>query len=286
MAPRRLGKTGLRVTPIAFGAFKIGRNEGHKYPRDYSLPDGPAVERLLNGVLDLGIGCIDTAPAYGLSEERIGRFIAHRRAEFVLSTKAGETFEQGCSTHDFSAAALRASVHRSLERLRTDVIDVLYLHAPADDAAVLRETDAAATLLALRDEGLVRAVGLSGKTVSAARSALDWADVLMVEYHRDDRSHEPLLAEADARDVGIVVKKGLASGRLPAADAIRFVLSCPHVAGMVVGGLNLEHFRENVDAAAAVPWTAPDRGLDAGARGDARARRGLDPRSGLTVDAP
>ena len=75
MQLRPLGSTGLFVTPLGFGAFKIGRNEQVKYPQPYDLPDDATVERLLNGVLDAGIHLIDTAPAYGLSEERIGKFL-------------------------------------------------------------------------------------------------------------------------------------------------------------------------------------------------------------------
>src|SRR5690348_3747969 len=97
MVRRTLGKTGLSVSPIAFGAFKIGRNEKIKYAQGYPLPTEEETARLLNGLLDLGINLIDTAPAYGLSEERIGRHISRRRGEFILSTKFGETFENGKS---------------------------------------------------------------------------------------------------------------------------------------------------------------------------------------------
>jgi len=89
MVPQPLGKTGILVTPIGYGAFKIGRNEGIKYPQGYALPSEAEVGRLLNGVLDLGVNLIDTAPAYGLSEHRIGQAIGHRRREYVLSTKVG-----------------------------------------------------------------------------------------------------------------------------------------------------------------------------------------------------
>src|SRR5437762_11531834 len=104
MKPRPLGRSGIAVTPIGFGAFKIGRNEKTKYAASYALPDEAAVERLLCGLLDMGVAYIDTAPAYGLSEERIGRAISHRRREFTLSSKVGESFQRGESQYDFSAA--------------------------------------------------------------------------------------------------------------------------------------------------------------------------------------
>ena len=86
MVYRSLGNTGLSVSPIGFGAFKIGRNVRTKYEQNYDLPSDKEVERLLNGLLDLGINYIDTAPAYGTSELRIGKAITHRRDDYVLST--------------------------------------------------------------------------------------------------------------------------------------------------------------------------------------------------------
>ncbi len=247
---RTLGKTGLNVSVIGFGAFKIGRNQGIKYPQAYELPDEQSVARLLNAVLDLGINYIDTAPAYGVSEERIGRAVAHRRNEFVLSTKVGETFQDGRSEYDFSRQAVERSVQRSLQRLRTDVLDVVFIHSNGEDLKILNQTDVVETLLRLKEKGDVRAVGLSGKTVEGAKAALNWADVLMVEYHLEDRSHESVIEEAAACGVGIVVKKGLASGHLPAEQAVRFVLSNPNVASLVVGSLNLDHLKQNLTAAA------------------------------------
>lgn len=242
---RRLGRSGLHVTRLGFGAFKIGRNVGIKYPEGYELPDERAAERLLNGVLDLGVNYIDTAPAYGLSEERIGRALAHRRAEFVLSTKVGEVFEDGRSTYDFSAGAVRSSVERSLRRLRSDVLDIVYIHAHADDVAIMTATDAPGALSELKSSGLIRAVGLSAKTPAGAVAALKWADVLMLEYHPAAREMEPVISAAASAGVGIVIKKALAGGRLPPETALSFVLGNASVDGAVVGGLSLEHMREN-----------------------------------------
>jgi aryl-alcohol dehydrogenase-like predicted oxidoreductase len=253
----RLGSTGLVVSSIGFGAFKIGRNEKTKYPTAYDLPSDSDVDRLLGGLLDLGINYIDTAPAYGASEERIGRFLAPRRREFVLATKVGETFAGGVSHFDFSSEGIQASVERSLKRLRTDSVDVLLIHSDGRDLWIQNETEAVAVLQEFKRRGIARAIGLSGKTIEGARRALAWADVLMVEYHSQDSSHQSLIAESAARGIGIVVKKGLASGHLPAETSVRFVLSNPHVASLVVGGLNLEHFRQNVRVANGVSAGGP-----------------------------
>jgi len=236
----------LPMSPIGYGAFKIGRNTETKYDQVYALPDQATVEKLLNGVLDLGINYIDTAPAYGTSEERIGHAISHRRREFVLSTKVGEFFEGGTSRYDFSVDAVRLSVESSLRRLRTDVLDLVLIHAGRDDLRIVEQTDVVATLITLRDAGLVRGIGLSGYTAEGFRAALPWADAVMVEYHPDNESLAPVIDEAHKRGITVIVKKGLASGRLRASQAISFVLRNPGVTSIVVGSLNMDHLRENL----------------------------------------
>jgi aryl-alcohol dehydrogenase-like predicted oxidoreductase len=235
------------VSPIGFGAFKIGRNAGIRYPQGYELPGEDAAIRLVRGARALGITYFDTAPAYGVSEERLGRALGGD-AGALISTKAGETFEGGRSRYDFSAAAVRASVERSRERLRRRALDLVFIHSSGDDRAAL-ESDAVATLEAARREGTVRAIGFSAKTVEGAGAALAWADAIMVEFHLDERSQGPVIAEAAARDVGVVVKKGLASGRLDPADSIRFVLDTPGVGSLLIGSLSLDHLRADVAAA-------------------------------------
>lgn len=249
---RSIGQTGLQVPPLGFGTFKIGRNQGVKYPHPYDLPDAAAVSRLLNSVLDLGCTLIDTAPAYGLSESRIGQAIGHRRQDFVLSTKVGERFDEGRSTFDFSEAGVRASIERSLRELKTEVLDIVLIHSNGDDRKILEETDTVTVLQDLRSRGLIRAIGLSGKTIPGAVQALDWADLLMVEYHLQDTSHEQIIQQAAAANVAVFVKKGLSSGRLPPQESIEFVLSNQGATSLIVGGMNLEHFRENWNTALSI----------------------------------
>ena len=247
---KQLGNTGLMLSRLGFGAFKIGRNQGIKYPTGYALPTREEVEVLLNQLLDMGVTYIDTAPAYGISEQRIGETIAHRRDEFVLSTKVGERFEDGVSNYDYSKTAVRDSVQLSLKRLKTDRLDVVYVHSNGDDLNILQETDVVETLVGLRDQGVIRTIGMSGKTVEGARAALamGWTDAWMVEYNVDDTSHETLMNGAAAQGVGVVVKKGLAAGHLPAAKAIGFVMEQASVTSLVIGGLNAAHFKENIEA--------------------------------------
>ena len=249
MNSRPLGQTGFHVSPIGYGAFKIGRNQKVKYPQPYDLPDEQTVEKLLNSLLDRGITYIDTAPAYGLSEERIGKSISARRREYVLSTKVGEAFENGVSTYDFSATAVRHSIHRSLERLNTDVLDLVLIHSNGNDLEIQNETDAVATLCELKQQGLITAIGLSGKTVEGARQSLTWADVIMLEYNLNARSHEAVIALAAEAGIGVIVKKGLAAGHLPAGDAIRFVLGNRNISSLIVGGLSFDHLQSNLAVA-------------------------------------
>src|SRR4051794_6383134 len=160
--------TGLQIPPLGFGAFKIGRNEGVKYPTGYDLPSEDETARLLNGILDLGCTLIDTAPAYGISEERIGRHLVQRRNDFILSTKVGETFAERKSTYDFTDAGVRTSLERSRERLKSDVLDIVFIHSPGNDREVLEQTGVVSVLQDYRQRGVIRAIGLSGKTVEGA----------------------------------------------------------------------------------------------------------------------
>ena len=89
------------------------------------MPDESGVAKLLGRVLGLGSTYIDTAPAYGLSEERLGRALVDHPSRPVISTKVGETFQDGVSTYDFSAEATRASVERSARRLGREMLAVV-----------------------------------------------------------------------------------------------------------------------------------------------------------------
>lgn len=251
MPSRRLGRSDVVVPALGFGSFKIGRNQSIKYARAYDLPGEDEAATLLNGVLDLGSSLIDTAPAYGCAEARIGRHLAARRSEFVLSTKVGEQFEDGISTYDFTPSSVEASARRSVERLGGPV-DILLVHADADDLRRSADPGLIASLVALREAGLTRLIGFSGRSETATRTAFAWADVVMIEYHHELPGAAVLLAEAHHRGIGTMVKKALASGRHDAETALRFALENPHVDSVIVGGLNLSHLRQNVAIACAV----------------------------------
>ena len=129
--------------------------------------------------------------------------------------------------------------------MKTEVLDLVLIHSDGRDLEILEQTDVVPALVALRDEGLIGAVGLSGYTESGFRAALAWADGIMVEYNLENRSLEAVIAEARERGVAVMVKKGLASGRLDARAAIEFVLSNAGVTSLVIGGLSLDHLGDN-----------------------------------------
>jgi aryl-alcohol dehydrogenase-like predicted oxidoreductase len=252
MEQRPLGHTSLSVSHIGWGTVKIGRNTSVKFPEAFELPSEEEAIAIVHGMIDLGITLIDTAPAYGLAESRLGSALAGRRDDVVLCTKVGETFTAGQSQHDFSGAAARASLHESLRRLRTDHVDVVLVHSDGRDLSIQQETDLVETLEDLRQQGLTRAIGFSGKTPEGARAAMDWADVLMCQYTIEDRSHEAVMIEAAEGDIGLLLKKVLGSGHLEPAAALRFVLRdspiAPLVSSAVIGSLSVERMRVNTGA--------------------------------------
>ncbi len=255
---RPLGRTGLTVEPLGFGAFKIGRNTGTKYADAYALPTDAEASRILNEILDLGIDLVDTAPAYGTSEETIGRSISHRRDEYVLATKVGEDFTDGRSRYDFSASAIDRSIDRSLRRLRTDRLDVVSVHSDGRDLEIVDGGETLEALRRRREAGDVRAICFSGKTVEGHRAAMrtGLVDCLMVEFHEADDSHLEVISEAATLGLGVMIKKGLASGRLPPARAIPFCLAPPGVSTVVVGSLTPKHIAENLAIAQATGRSA------------------------------
>jgi aryl-alcohol dehydrogenase-like predicted oxidoreductase len=247
LVQQQRNKLSHTVSPIGFGAFKIGRNEKVKYPQSYDLPGEGAVSELLNALIDMGITYIDTAPAYGISEQRIGNAISHRRSELVLSSKIGETFEEGESTYEFSRDAVHRNIERSLKRLQTDSLDILFIHSNGSDIHILDETDTVEGLHQVKELGLAKEIGFSGKTADGMLKSLDWADSIMVEYHLNDDSMSEVIDKAERRGISVMVKKGLSSGHLNAADAIRFCLEKQGVTSIVVGSLNPDHMRNNLE---------------------------------------
>lgn len=244
MVRRQLGRTGLTVSSVALGTTKLGRNTGVKYPVDFTLPSDQEVATLLESARQLGVNLIDTAPAYGESERRLGSFINNHRDEIVLCTKCGEQYLNGRSIYEFSAQAILASVEQSLRRLRTDHVDILLLHSDGNDVDILTQTDAVDTLSRLKKSGKIRAAGISAKTKPGILEAARTLDVIMAPFSQKEPSLAEVLAEVQDRGLGVLAIKGLFSGHLEAEPAIEFVLSQPFIDALVLGTIDPAHLAE------------------------------------------
>jgi aryl-alcohol dehydrogenase-like predicted oxidoreductase len=259
MTPRPLGDTGILVSPLGLGSVKFGRKLGVKYPAPFDLPTDAEIKYLLDEALAMGINVIDTAPAYGCSEQRIGQLLKKKRPRFCLVTKVGEEFENGKSTYDFSANHIRFSIERSMQRLRTDFLDVVLIHSDGNDMEIIQHSDAIPTLQSLQQKGLIRAIGMSTKTVRGGLAALRLMDVAMVTYNLAETGEKPVLEFANQANKGILIKKALASGHLcppgehrPVTENFRHVFAQPGVSTVIVGSINPAHLRANTEAVTAV----------------------------------
>lgn len=245
---RRLGNTGIDVPLIGLGTVKLGRDQGVRYPRPFAIPDAQAASALLKKALDLGVNLLDTAPAYGTSEERLGELIGADRDRWIICTKVGEEFSDGVSRFDFSPEHTQRSVRRSLARLRTDRLDVVLIHSSGADVEILETMGTLDALRELKASGCVRAVGISHKTTAGGQLALAvGCDVIMTVLNPSDHDQAPVVAEAGRRGCGVLIKKALASG-FAGPDSLKWVAAQPGVSCIVTGTIDPDHLAANVAA--------------------------------------
>ena len=252
---RLLGSTGIKVSSLGLGTVKFGRNEQVKYPQDFKIPGDQDVMRILDSAWSVGINFIDTAPAYGTSEERLGQLLAQRH-DWVIETKVGEIFENGQSRFDFSASYTRETVENSLRKLRRDYLDVVLVHSSGDDMDIIQQEDALSELENLKQKGLIRAFGMSTKTVEGGLWVVEHCDVVMATCNLEYNEEQAVLDRAKELNKGVVVKKGLLSGYAglkPDGSGIEqsfeHVLTQPAVSSMIVGTINRHHLEKNVEIA-------------------------------------
>lgn len=210
-----LGSTGLHVTDVSFGTAPLGQLFG-----PVPLPDAITA---VHAAIDLGITLFDTSPYYGDAEERLGIALEGRRDDVLISTKTGRF---PGDEFDFSPARIRESLENSLRLLRTDHVDVLFLHdidfVDVDD--ILAESIGAAQQL--KAEGKCRAVGTSGYGLAAAARVIAESDVDVVLNFAhgtllDDSMRDTLGPLARQHDVGLLNAAAVALGALTPAVLTR-----------------------------------------------------------------
>jgi aryl-alcohol dehydrogenase-like predicted oxidoreductase len=274
---RQLGRTGIKTTVLGYGSMELRNEPG---PRGLGRPISAEESGvILNGVLDAGVNYIDTSIDYGDAEERIGQFISHRRDEYFLASKCGcaALGQQGVNgkrpDHDFSRENVIAGVEQSLRRMKTDYLDVVQFHSsPSLDT--LNGEKSVEALVDLQRAGKIRFIGTSS-TIPNLDDLIGTGvfDVFQIPYSGLQRQHEDLISKAAANGGGIVIRGGVARGRLqegadtvsgwtaferaglddlldgatPAAFLLRFTISHPDMATTIVGTRNLSHLFENVE---------------------------------------
>lgn len=277
------GRTGLEVTKLGYGAMEV---RGTRIWGGRSVTEDEA-ERILNAVLDAGINFIDTANDYGRSEEFIGRFLAKRHDEYVLATKCGCTVvhkdeHTDDTPHVWTRENLFRGLHESLERMKTDHVDVMQLHNPSVEQT--EAGDLVRVLEDMREQGKVRFFGISS-TEPHLDTYIDWGvfDTFQIPYSALERQHEASIGRAHDAGAGVILRGGVARGEPGAGlgnedrwkaweDAkmdellseretrtgflLRFTNSHPGMHTNIVGTKSPDHLRENVEAARRGPLPA------------------------------
>lgn len=254
MKLRAFGDTGILVSPLGLGTVKLGRDQGVKYPNGFTIPDDKAATQLIALAQDLGVNLIDTAPAYGNSEERLGHLLKGRRQDWVICSKVGEEFENGASHFDFSAKHTRFSIERSLQRLNTDFIDMVLVHSDGNDLDVINHQQVLEELQNCKQQGLIRAFGVSTKTVAGGIAAAQKTDAVMATFNLEYQDEAAVINYCQQHNKGLLIKKALASGHLcldgedPIQKNMDFIFSHSGISSIIVGTINPKHLRANVAA--------------------------------------
>ncbi|MFH1934889.1 MAG: aldo/keto reductase [Pseudomonadota bacterium] len=225
MKKRPLGNTGCLVPPIGLGTVKFGRDQQVKYPYPFNIPGDKEAKNLLACARDLGINLLDTAPAYGNSEERLGHLLFPKRSEWVIITKVGEELINGQSFFDFSPEHTHQSIERSLRRLRTDYLDIVLVHSNGDDLTIINRYGTLDVLADLKKAGSIRAFGMSTKTVEGGLLAAKKSDVVMITYNLNHTEEERVIHYAREHNKGIFIKKAFASGYIFLGKGIKNALT-------------------------------------------------------------
>jgi aryl-alcohol dehydrogenase-like predicted oxidoreductase len=253
---KKLGSTDLVVSVLGLGTVKLGRNTDVKYPTSFEIPDDKQAANLLSLAKDLNINLLDTAPAYGNSEERLGKLLRNQRHDWVLASKAGENYHNNKSSYDFAPESIIKSIHTSLKNLNTDYLDIVLIHSDGNDEEIIQKYNVFETMRSAKKQGLIRYFGMSTKTVAGGLLTLENSDIAMVTHNPEYTDELEVIEYAAKHNKGIFIKKAFASGKLThntganaVQEAMNFVLREPGVSSIILGTINPEHLKQNVQCA-------------------------------------
>lgn len=252
--------TPLNVSILGLGTVKLGRNTAVKYPRPFTLPSDDEALNILNTAADCGINLLDTAPAYGNSEERLGQLLPKTNNDWIIATKVGEIFDKstGQSRYCFTPEHIQHSIESSLKKLHRDHLDIVLIHSDGRDVDIIEKEGALDTLHHLKQKGLICATGMSTKTVEGGTLAIQHADIVMVTHNLAYQEEISVIRYAEAIGKSVFVKKALASGHSTenqhtGIDNVSESFNCiyPHkgVNSIVLGSITPEHIRSNANKA-------------------------------------
>ncbi|HEX4921997.1 MAG TPA: aldo/keto reductase [Candidatus Bathyarchaeia archaeon] len=214
MKYRTLGRKGLRISEVGFGAWAIG---GNAFGNSYGPTDDKTSLSAIKKALDLGCNFFDTADAYGHghSEQLIGEAIEGRRDEVVIATKAGADFYHDPPRMDFNPDYLSFALAKSCERLRTDYVDLYQLHNPP--IQLLRNGKIFQGLEKLKQENRIRHYGVSihdpQEGILAIKNGQPAAIQVVFNVLRQEAKNQ-LFQSAQENNVAIIAREPLANGFL------------------------------------------------------------------------
>ena len=256
---KNIAETGLAVSPLGLGTVKLGRTAGVKYPGSFKIPDDVQTLKLLSQASELGINLIDTAPAYGNSEQRLGQLLPKLNREWVIATKVGELFNADLaqSHYNYTAEFIKQSVEQSLKNLRREVLDIVLIHSDGNDQHIIEHLGVLEILNNLKQQGLIRATGMSTKTVAGGLLSLQQSDIAMVMHNSGYQDEQAVLDQAATSNKAIFIKKALNSGHLarsssvtdPVQASFDTIYQNPAVTSIVIGTITPSHLTSNVSKA-------------------------------------
>ena len=244
-----IGAGQLHVSRLGLGTVKFGRTQGLRYPGPLRLPTDSELLNLLAIAKEAGLNLLDTAPSYGVAEERIGKLLSKgERQNWVIMGKAGEVFTDGCASHDLSPCHILKSLEQSLKQLRTDFLDIFLIHFTSATSDVLTE-DLIGLLEDVKARGLARMVGASTHTEAGAIRAIKETELIS---HSMNSSTDPSKVLKMARETGTPVfgKKGLDCGYAKnPSKRIKHLLNTEGLTSLLIGTTNPQHLVSNIVAA-------------------------------------